>query len=909
MKRALVVVLGIVVVVAGVWWWKGRGKSANQAPPAASAPAGSAAAGAGSAPGAAASAPARLEGRVTGPGGGAVAGVVVQVGGGPGEPTAIAARPDGTFAFDALEPGTYVVVAGAPGHLPQRATGVEVRAGATARVDLALAAGGTVVRGTVTDASAGPIEGATVTARIRQGWSGASSATAAALTDGEGRYALSLAPGPYQIAASHPEYVGASASLEVGTAEATLDLQLVPGGALEGVVKDVATRALVPGATVIVERDRAGGWNEGRARVETKAGADGRFRVGGLVPGTLAVRAEVDDGRESPEPVVVSLGIAEQTAGLEVWVRAAPYLAGKVVDEAGAPVADAAVMAMGPTNVFTTFSEADGRFRFLGLPRGTWQLTASSKRHDAGKVIPVKLADTAVTDIVITVKAAPSVIGKVEPPGPAEVSLERDVDGAMMWGPGGLTDSARTTAGDDGRFELTPMEAGTRTVVAKAADGRRGKATVEVPATGSVEVVIRLEDRGSIAGKVSDQRGAPVPGAAVMMKRVSGGSRRTVIVNGVDQLADRARTAADGSFVQRGLEPGSYELTVVDERGGRLRFAGAAGKDRAPVTVALADGEQRRGVALTVELDDGVIRGVVKNADGTPRADAWVTAALRPDELLAAARPPGDGDNEISTQIIVTDDGSGVGGTTPVVTDDQGRFELRGLRRGVYDVAAEADRGALRGRTEQVATGTATTVTLAGLSKLTGTVTAGGAPVVDFTVEILQPPHGAGRRQRSFQDAGGRFGFERLDPGTYKVRVTSAAGDGTAEVVVEPGKDATVTVAVVASAIVRGRVVGADGKPVAGRPILSMPAIEGHGAFTVDGPPNTTDADGRFELPVEPGKRELLVLGAGSPRTGKVFEVVAGQELDLGTITLPGPKGVPAPSAPPAPAPAPPAPK
>lgn len=261
-----------------------------------------------------------------------------------------------------------------------------------------------------------------------------------------------------------------------------------------------------------------------------------------------------------------------------------------------------------------------------------------------------------------------------------------------------------------------------------------------------------------------------------------------------------------------------------------------------------------------------------------------MTATLRHDELVPE-RPGGHGPNEMSTTIMIVDDGSGVGGTAPVLTDEAGRFELRGLRRGTYDLVAEAERGALRGRVENVRTGSETSIALAGLARIEGVVTAGGKPVAEYTYEI----EGIARRAQAVRDAGGKFVIERIDPGTYTVRIRSAAGLGNAKVTAEAGKTAQVAITLAGATKVRGRLVDAAGQPVASTPVLPMPARpEGeHGSFSFEGPPPTSGADGRFELEVEAGEYELLVLGGTSgPTARKRFTAVSGQTVDLGDVTV-----------------------
>ena len=114
-----------------------------------------------------------------------------------------------------------------------------VRAGEATRVDVTLSPGGTAVVGTISDAIGGPIEGAVVSAARRRGPLDQGQTSAATLTDRDGRYRLSLPPGSYGVAAEHDDYLRAATTIELAAAELTVDLRLVPGGVIEGVVKDV----------------------------------------------------------------------------------------------------------------------------------------------------------------------------------------------------------------------------------------------------------------------------------------------------------------------------------------------------------------------------------------------------------------------------------------------------------------------------------------------------------------------------------------------------------------------------------------------------------------------------------------------------------------------------------------------
>lgn len=77
----------------------------------------------------------------------------------------------------------------------------------------------------------------------------------------------------------------------------------------------------------------------------------------------------------------------------------------------------------------------------------------------------------------------------------------------------------------------------------------------------------------------------------------------------------------------RGLDGGEYDVRVLD-RAGDVR---ALGRDRGAEVQPGSSGPgaaiANTGLDFSVELRDGVPRGVVVDPDGAPIADAWVTAA------------------------------------------------------------------------------------------------------------------------------------------------------------------------------------------------------------------------------------------------------------------------------------------
>jgi hypothetical protein len=228
------------------------------------------------------------------------------------------------------------------------------------------------------------------------------------------------------------------------------------------------------------------------------------------------------------------------------------------------------------------------------------------------------------------------------------------------------------------------------------------------------------------------------------------------------------------------------------------------------------------------------------------------------------------------------DDGGLFGGVPPVLTGADGRFELRNLRRGTYAVLAEGVKGQARGSVRDVVPDADVTIKLATLTELSGTVSASGAPVGDFTVEL----EGPARRSQRFLAAGGHFTMQRIDPGTYDVIVTAAEGTGHAPAIVQAGQRTDVQIALVGHGKIVGRVVDAGGAPLAGAPVIAVPST-GSGPLSIqlEGPPDTTGPDGAFAIESEPGKQMLVVLGGGGPVVMQPIDVASGATLDLGTIT------------------------
>ena len=89
-----------------------------------------------------------------------------------------------------------------------------------------------------------------------------------------------------------------------------------------------------------------------------------------------------------------------------------------------------------------------------------------------------------------------------------------------------------------------------------------------------------------------------------------------------------------------------------------------------------------------------------------------------------------------------------------------------------------------------------------------------------------------------------------------------------------------------------GKVVGADGAPMAGAMVVSAPIVDGRASVSIEGPPPTTGPDGAFAIDAEPGRRMVLVLGGRGPLAEQKVDVTPGETVDAGTLVVkPPPPG------------------
>jgi protocatechuate 3,4-dioxygenase beta subunit len=673
---------------------------------------------------------------------------------------------DGRFKSPALAPGNYSVGAAADAFAAGSLTHIVVApAEAKTGVDIALAAGGITLQGTVTDIGGGPIAETIITVYDQRPQNFDATASYAAKTDANGKYRISLNAGSWTARAKHPNYAAARKNVELSNTTVTADFQLVPGGMIRGVVVSAIDGAPVAVAKVNV----TSGAGRRKFTATTIANDVGAFEFRGLPSGTIALSASAR-GFTSAQPLQISLSIAEErndvTLALERGFTISGFVVQKTAHSTG--VAGIGVTAMSfsqPSGGQNATSANDGYFELVGIKPGTYMVAAIGKKFVPEINQGVSVVDKDVSNVVIEMATGVTLSGKVSPTMQAKLSLA-----PKSLGIGNLLDIVKVAASNasttaDGSFVMNNVPAGEWVLTADGKNGAAGKLDVNVSDKDQSGLTVPMTEQASVSGVVVDSDGKPVAAVTVALSATKTGNVQ--IRDG--RFDNDVMTATDGTFVKNGLQQGTYRIAVSDERG-MIPYAERKGSFQ----IEILDAKPMTNVKLVVEPRDGVIRGVVVTANNQPVADAWVT--LSP--AKAAAKT--DDDQKEQEQDFVAELGSDA---TPVLTDDQGRFAITGLVRRGYNVVADSANGSARASQKGVNPGQTVTLKLVAMASLSGVVQIEGKPVPSYQISC-RPKEGPD--QERFADgvvfdensmnvtsAAGKYQIARLNPGRYECEIVA----------------------------------------------------------------------------------------------------------------------------------------
>jgi len=508
------------------------------------------------------------------------------------------------------------------------------------------------------------------------------------------------------------------------------------------------------------------------------------------------------------------LGSAEVEEGVVLEVEPAGNLRVALRDLQGRPVAGGRIgvvrhpyawdgpLARGETG-------EDGLFESFGLRPGVHRVVAAGPGCGPGVREPVEVQPGVTTRLEIELPPETFVAGRTEdengeavPDAIVRVMLEQvgrvgvlDPDLGRILGSAGLWETVTDGAG---RFRVGSLPR--RRVRVQAQKGgllSPEEITRELPDEGGAEDVVLVFEQGhSVAGRVVDDEGIPVPGAAVSARTESGGplprgARRPRL------SWSAGRTSTDGSFRLTGLAAGAVSVEAKKEGVGWMS------KPR------VQTGTENLELSLAAEAG---VAGVVKEAaSGAPvrRFNVQVSSALVPD-------------------IFGSGSSSWIEPERPFVSED-GSFVLEGLRPGRTAIVVRAEGFAEErhqialesGRTVRgLEFSLGRSVTVRGVVVETGT----GSPIPDAMIheELRLEPGGTWTptsRNATRTDADGRFELDSVRPGA-RLQVSH---DSFVEVTTDPIAAAAgstsegLVITLSRGGAIEGYARGSDGSPLSPR--------------------------------------------------------------------------------------------
>ena len=714
------------------------------------------------------------------------------------------------------------------------------------RTPTTLQAGGVRLVGTVHDALGGVVADATVQLKSRGRAEPAAflQAPIVALSDEDGMYRFSVAPGSYGVTTVAQGYATRRGLVEVADEETEYDVHLLPSGRIEGVDLDESTGATVAGARVYLAK--AGRTPLAGTGGDAVSDGEGRFVLEGVAPGNHGLFASLGH-RGTPNSVDISLALGELLDGVELRIAEQLYISGRVLDTAGTPAAGVSVMAAGKSSQgVSPTTGPDGEYFIGPLAPGDYLvnlLQSKSNVSDVG-VANVSLRDRPATDVDLELHTRVTIRGTVEGGGAStRVDLEIDPQGVA---PAEFTrvlgNSLLTTrCHGDGSFEIHDVVPGRMRVVATDPSGGSDSQTIDVAAEGETVVTLVLASQSEVSVTVVDEVGDPVPDVLLTFAQQDA---FPVIRGGEVSMGPRIKTNAYGKGTNASFEAGSYTV------GASLRGANVEIQEGGTVTIAPGVNELRIGIQSGL----GDIYLQVVDGAGHPREGVVVDIAT-PTAALSA------------------------------MTEDDGRV--------LFERAAAAG-STLRATANDPAGGASTSavVTVGQESKL---VLANGHRLkVDakgFGGAQVTVAGSSYRQRRHVQSGAGAAVFGGLTTGEYRVSIVGDHGYGDSTVQI-PGGDA-VAPSMNRWSSVRGRVVRADGTPAPGMTVVVFnargyspdtdPVLSGNGNGII------TAEDGTFTVPrCFPGETRIQFFGEGA---ATLFHTVSLEELaqeDVGDLRVPG---------------------
>lgn len=458
----------------------------------------------------------------------------------------------GTYSFPNLAPGSYIVIATAPGYASGSAGGVVVSTLDTV-VDVTLSATFGTLTGNVStlDAPAGPISNATVVITdINETILGT------ALTDASGNYSIGNLPvGNVIVTVTAPDFSSVSIGQVIAPSPTVTTLDVVLSrsvGNISGTVASSANPALfIENATVIIRSQATG-----TVVATLTTDQNGFFFAPGLSVGGYSITAFAQN--YSTEVTGANV-IAGATTAANILLRPTTFTITGTVTPATGPGIQVGLYDTNNVLLATTIANSmDGSFQFASIADGSYFVSATAPGFTANVVsVVVEGADRNITIPLsaITSTLTATVLNETtsDPIPGAQVTIKTANNIILQ---SAVTDST-------GSFTFTNLPLGSLLVTADAQNfGTDSKGIVT---DGNPETVTLLlsPSPGNLIGYVTEiSTGLPISGVTVSLIDFTGSIVATAV------------SGQDGLYIFNGIKPGTY-TAVADAQNYGPQTAGA----------------------------------------------------------------------------------------------------------------------------------------------------------------------------------------------------------------------------------------------------------------------------------------------------------------------------------------------
>ncbi|MGH9398801.1 MAG: carboxypeptidase regulatory-like domain-containing protein, partial [Thermoanaerobaculia bacterium] len=617
-------------------------------------------------------------------------------------------------------------------------------------------------------------------------------------------------------------------------------IALQKAASVAGFVRDEKGQAVV-GARVRIQRDfnlrglARGGAGALLGQQTVLTGPDGAFLLRGLTAQRGSSLEATKAGFAAAQKMGVSWKTGEQVKDLVLTMKVGLVARGKVVDAQGLAVAGAQIttsrrdsagggrggMAIRMANPLSgeqpdAVSGADGTFVVRGLDDGEY--TASVARDGFARKTVASLTVKGPGETVwppIVLPAGSVVAGTVRG------AQGQPVIGAQIFAIGESTGRPMDIATDlEGRFRVGGLAADRPIMLSISADGY---AALQRNVTPPVEdLAIVLKSTGTVRGRVEDAA-THNPVTDFTIGRSAGGpfglGFQIQFRNGRAGSGDQSFQSSDGAFELSEVPPGKWTIR-----------ASASGYRNSEVSdVAVAEGETKEGIVLSLKKG-GTLSGRVldpQKGTGVPNASvSW--------------RPQGGGGTGMPGGLAILG-----GAANATATDADGRFSFDGLPEGKVTISAshpdylEASRDASADDLASV------DITLGTGGSISGTVVGRDArtPVAGAQVSMNEEGDtSAFSSDTTKTDGNGNFFFEHLRGGRYRLSAQSTAGNTPPREVIlgENQAQSGVLLQMLSGALVHGTVSGLPAGRLGGVRVFAAAQDYNDNAMT--------DDDGKFSL-------------------------------------------------------------